>query len=86
MTPPALLPSPFGPDHPFAVATSQCLLCRAPSAVLAAFLPADSQAYGAPVGKDRTVLYGLCSSCFDLPDALDLVEAVILDATRGAAA
>lgn len=86
MTAPALLPAPFGPNHPFAVITARCLLCEAPSAVLGAFLPADSQAYGAETGTDRTILYGLCRPCYERPEILDLVEAVILDATRGAAA
>jgi hypothetical protein len=51
-----------------------CLLCNAPSTVTGLFLPTDSQLWGAPIGRQRTVVYPLCSNCADRPDAPDACE------------
>lgn len=74
--------APFAPDHPAAVATRACLLCRAPAEVLGVFVPGDPAEYG----HARAVAYGLCRACFEGPDPLELIEAILLDSTKGAAA
>ena len=59
---------------------------QAPSALLGLFVPGDSQLFGAPAGRDRTVAYGLCSPCFARPDVLEAVEERVFEAVAGGAA
>lgn len=73
----------IGPEHPACRMTSLCLLCDGRSSVLAVFLPADPALWGAPAGRDRTVLYGLCPMCHARPDALEAAEERIFRAVAG---
>lgn len=77
---------PIGPEHPASHATALCLLCDGRSSVLAVFLPADSALWGAPAGRDRTVLYGLCPRCYARPDVLETAEERIFRSVAGGAA
>jgi hypothetical protein len=49
------------------LATSTCILCGEPSLALGCFFPNEPQRFGAPEGKKRMILYGLCSDHYS-PD------------------
>jgi hypothetical protein len=53
---------------------SHCLLCGAAPDFLAFYTPGDQRAAGAPAGKTRAILYGLCEGCQQLPDAAERCE------------
>lgn len=58
-----------------------CALCRTPDIkVTAIFQPTEafSKRIGAPKGKLRMIVYGLCEKCVLLPGLADLVEGEIL--------
>lgn len=51
-----------------------CLLCGAQSTMSGVFIPGSSRLWGAPAGRDRTVVYTLCDACFARPDQTDACE------------
>ena len=64
-------------------AAAECTLCGRPPAYVGLFFPDDPQKYGAPAGKTRVVVYGLCETCNSRPGVADEAEAKILrDLTR----
>lgn len=75
--------APIGPAHPACRSTECCLLCDERSSVLAVFLPADPALWGAPAGRERTVLYGLCPRCYARPDVLEAAEERIFQSVAG---
>ena len=52
-----------------------CILCGKPAVFPAAFIPKGGF-HGAPMGKTRIAVYGLCSSCRYKPDTLERVEKI----------
>lgn len=51
-----------------------CYLCGQPSVVLGMCFPEDSQAVGAPAGKQRILIYALCENCFEQSGSTEAVE------------
>jgi len=51
-----------------------CLLCGATSSMTGIFIPGNSSLWGAPAGRDRTVLYTLCDDCYARPDQTAAAE------------
>jgi len=76
-------PDLFAPDGIVARTTQRCLLCSNRSRILGLFVPSSSQLYGAAAGHDRSIAYGLCSSCYARPDVVEVVEERIFRAVSG---
>lgn len=55
-------------------AARTCYLCGGPTDLVGLFLPDDPQLYGAPAGKARLIIYGLCKTCQETPGAAEAVE------------
>ncbi len=53
-----------------------CVLCAQQSEYTGVLYLDEKQSkvFGAKKGKTRRILYGLCESCFALPDKMELVE------------
>ena len=55
-----------------------CILCGKPFANgSGVFVPTDSQSWGALAGKQRYLVYPMCSECQVSPDANERVEGAI---------
>ena len=62
-----------------------CLLCvHRKSTAFALYEPGpdDRKAFREPEGKQRLIIYGLCSRCFELDGKADLAEAKIREKFR----
>ncbi len=59
-----------------------CVLCGAPARSRCIFAPDDSREYGAPKGKTRVIVYGLCAVC-KRPSFTVAVEAKLKRQLRG---
>lgn len=55
-------------------AARSCYLCGGPTDLVGLFFPDDPQRYGAPAGKARLIIYGLCQTCRDAPGQMEAVE------------
>lgn len=58
-----------------------CLVCNSYKVRhMCTFIPCDSQQFGAKVGKERVILYGLCRECIKKDDKTldELVEQMLL--------
>ncbi len=51
-----------------------CLLCGSKSSITGVFIPENSRLWGAPAGRDRTIIYTLCDDCYARPDQTDACE------------
>jgi len=51
-----------------------CLLCGSESTVTGVFIPGNSRLWGAPAGRNRTIVYTLCGDCYARPDQADACE------------
>jgi len=60
-----------------------CLLCGSESTITGVFIPGNSRLWGAPAGKDRTIVYTLCDDCYARPDQTDATEQRISQALDG---
>lgn len=64
----------------------ECFLCGKPVAWLGFFNPGkkreDHKAFGAPEGKFRNWLYGLCINCFNRPGVQAEIEALLMAEAR----
>ena len=60
-----------------------CLLCGAQSSITGVFIPGNSRLWGAPAGKDRTIVYTLCDACYARPDQTDATEQHLSQALDG---
>ncbi len=56
------------------VAGRKCYLCGKPADLVGIFFPDNPQQYGAPAGKARLVIYGLCQTCQETPGTAEAVE------------
>lgn len=56
------------------VAGRKCYLCGKPADLVGLFFPDNPQLYGAPAGKVRILLYGLCQTCQETPGTAEAVE------------
>lgn len=55
---------------------SDCIVCGAVAQYRGMYVPDDSQAYGAPKGMTRSVLYGICGRHIEMAQLIgDHVEA-----------
>ena len=54
---------------------TRCLLCGGAPDLRGIFAPTDPQAWGAPAGKMRSIVYSLCQGCQARPDVTAHVEA-----------
>jgi len=61
-----------------------CLLCGAPPAYAAIFVPDHPEVWGCPPGKRRLLGYALCAPCHAFPDRELRVEAAIMRGLVGA--
>lgn len=65
-----------------ATASRECFLCgKKPADLVGLFLPYNvqqAQRYGAPAGKYRIVVYGLCETCQSGQGTVEAVEAKLL--------
>jgi hypothetical protein len=52
-----------------------CCLCHGEAVAAGVFFPATPAVWGAPPGKTRVFLYGLCRTCYQMPGKEDAVEA-----------
>ncbi len=59
-------------------AARTCYLCGGPTDLVGLFFPDNPQLYGAPAGKVRLIIYGLCQTCQETPGAAEAVEAKAL--------
>ncbi len=60
-----------------------CLLCGGERAVVGIFVPNDTEAWGAPKGKNRLIRYCLCSKCYERPDKAERAEKIIRSELSG---
>ncbi len=65
---------------PRAHGVTGCLLCGGPFSITALFTttPEFGKRIGAPPGKQRVLVYGMCEGCRELPNSVELVESKIL--------
>lgn len=68
--------------NPRLIGVKTCCLCgNAKAPISALYAPADdagAQMIGQPAGKQRFILYALCTECVDLPDRAERVEAIVV--------
>lgn len=67
---------------------NSCACCLAPATHAVAWVPTPtaSKRLGAPAGKTRVVVVGVCASCQALPNAMDRIEeAMFAEAAAGLA-
>jgi hypothetical protein len=46
-------------------------MCNSTRDFIGVFVPDNSQFYGAPVGKQRFMIYPVCAECGQAPDAIE---------------
>lgn len=67
--------------NPTAYGVVHCAICGASQFYVVGLFQATeefSRRIGAPAGKRRDIVYGLCRTCYELPDVFQKVEASIL--------
>jgi hypothetical protein len=68
--------------NPRLIGVETCCLCGSRKVPISAlYAPADdagAKMIGQPEGKQRFILYALCSKCADLPDRAERVEATVV--------
>lgn len=51
-----------------------CCICGRTATTPALFVPDEPEQFGAPAGKRRFIVYGVCGRCYELPDRAERVE------------